>query len=197
MTDKERFIQILGSTKREGIDKVLENLERRGFFKAPASSVNHLNSEGGLLAHSLNTYDGAMIIREGILKTRPELEGRLPLDSVALATLLHDVCKTELYKKTTKMKKNNLGGWTQYSGWDADYSTFPVGHGEKSVIMLLLWGLSLTEDEMLAIRWHMGAWELPMHSFDAKSQLNAAKKQSPLCSLVQAADSVAAGLIEF
>ena len=36
-----------------------------------------------------------------------------------------------------------------------DYFDLPVGHGEKSVIMLLRWGLRMTDDEILAIRWHM------------------------------------------
>ncbi len=41
--------------------------------------------------------------------------------------------------------------WTDVSGYDVDYSNFPVGHGEKSVIVLLRSGLDLTDDEIIAI----------------------------------------------
>lgn len=39
---KEEFIELLRSTNREGMDKVIAKLEKMGFFTAPASSKNHL-----------------------------------------------------------------------------------------------------------------------------------------------------------
>ena len=78
-----------------------------------------------------------------------------------------------------------------------DYTAgLPLGHGEKSVIMLLSWGLSLKPEEMLAIRWHMSAWDLPTQSPEHRESLNAAKAKSPLVSLLQLADGFAAGLLE-
>ena len=81
----------------------------------------------------------------------------LPKDSVIISILLHDVCKADIYKKAIKRQKNAYGMWTDVSGYDVDYSNFPVGHGEKSVIVLLRSGLDLTDDEIIAIRWHMQA----------------------------------------
>ena len=42
----------------------------------------------------------------------------------------------------------------------------------------------------------MHAWELPFQSYEAKSNLNVAKERCPLLSLVQAADGLAANLLE-
>ena len=81
-------------------------------------------------------------------------------------------------------------------GYDVDCSGFPLGHGEKSVILLLKWGLRLTDEEMLAIRWHMHAWDLPFQSYDIKSNFNAAKEKCPLLAVIQAADGLAAHILE-
>lgn len=62
--------------------------------------------------------------------------------------------------------------------------------------MLLSWGLELTDAEMLAIRWHMSAWDMPMQSPEHKESFNAAKSKTPLVSLIQLADGVASGLME-
>lgn len=45
--NKEEFVKLLKSTGREGVDDVIEELERLGFFSAPASAGHHLNVEGG------------------------------------------------------------------------------------------------------------------------------------------------------
>ena len=195
--NKEDFIGILSETSRKGIDQVLAKLEELGFFVAPASSKYHLSCKGGLLEHSMNVYNAAMMIREQAVKTRPELEEQLPLDSVAICTLLHDVCKTDIYKEGILSTKNADGYWEKYLGFQVDYNAgLPLGHGEKSVIMLLSWGLELKPEEMLAIRWHMTAWDLPMQSPEHKESLNAAKAKTPLVSLVQLADGFSTGLME-
>ena len=55
MSTKDEFIELLRSTNREGVEDLLEGLEKIGFFTAPASATHHLNIEGGLVQHSLNT----------------------------------------------------------------------------------------------------------------------------------------------
>ena len=197
-TNKDRFITILSGIDREGMDKVLSKLEELGFFEAPASTKFHLSCKGGLMQHSLNVYDAALLLREQAIKRKPELETLLPEDSVAICSLLHDVCKTDIYKEVTLVRKiSSTVGWEKYPGYSVDYEAgLPLGHGEKSVIMLLSWGLQLTPEEMLAIRWHMTAWDLPMQSPEHKQCFNAAKAKSPLVSLTQLADGFAAGLLE-
>ena len=95
-----------------------------------------------------------------------------------------------------KKEKNRYGTWCEVPGYDVDYSNFPLGHGEKSVIILLRSGFELTDDEIMAIRWHMNAWDLPFQSYDIKSNFNKAKEICPLLSLVQAADCLASNLLE-
>lgn len=68
--------------------------------------------------------------------------------------------------------------------------------GEKSVIRLYQTGLKLTNDEALAIRWHMGAWDLNMDSYEAKCNFNKAKEICPLLSLLIAADGLASQMLE-
>ena len=194
---KEHFIKILEATNRTGIDGVIRQLEESGFFEAPASTRFHLSCKGGLLEHSMNVYQAALLLREQAIKARPELEEQIPMDSVAICTLLHDTCKADIYKEGILSRKNADGYWEKYLGYQVDYNAgLPLGHGEKSVILLLSWGLKLKPEEMLAIRWHMTAWDLPMQSPEHKESLNAAKAKTPLVSLVQLADSFATGLLE-
>ena len=196
MNNKEYFIEKLKATGRKNIDTVVKRLDELGFFQAPASTVFHLNTEGGLLQHSINVYREALAIREKQIEMCPETEKLLPLDSVTIAALLHDVCKAEIYKPALKNRKNEDGIWEKYTGYDVDYSAFPLGHGEKSVIRLLQWGLEMTDEEMCAIRWHMGAWDMPFQSNEAKNCNNAAKAKTPLVALICAADGLASFVLE-
>lgn len=59
--------------------------------------------------------------------------------------LLHDVCKTGYYRRERDGK---------YSVKDQ----LPMGHGEKSVYLVMKF-MDLTDEEALAIRWHMGAYD--------------------------------------
>ena len=51
--NKDKFIELLQSTGRKGVDTMIGVLEELGFFSAPASTRFHLAYEGGLLEHSL------------------------------------------------------------------------------------------------------------------------------------------------
>ena len=149
---KNEFCELLRTTGRKGIECVIEDLERLGFFEAPASTWFHLNYDGGLCEHSLNTCKVGMMLREEMIKISPESEPFLSKDSVIIATLLHDVCKADIYKKVVKRQKNANGIWEDVPGYDVDYSNFPMGHGEKSVIRLLLSGLNLTAKSIFSRR---------------------------------------------
>lgn len=193
---KEQFIKLLQATKRTGVESVVSYLEQAGFFLAPASVSRHLSHEGGLLEHSLNVWKMAQMLRTQTIGMRPELEKQLPEDSVTIAALLHDVCKANIYKTVQKWRKDENNRWESYDAYDTDYSRFPVGHGEKSVIMLLRLGLQLTNDEIIAIRWHMGAWNLPMQSYEDKQNISVAYDGCPLAAIIQAADALATHILE-
>lgn len=194
--NRSEFVELLYSTGREGMDEVIGQLEELGFFQAPASSKFHLNHEGGLLEHSLNVCKVGLILREQMLALKPDLEESLNKESVIIAALLHDICKADIYQKCIRKRKDRLGQWVDYETYELDYSDFPLGHGEKSVIVLLRMGLDLSDDEIMAIRWHMSAWDLPFQSPDLKANFDTAKRLCPLCSLIQAADGLASNLLE-
>ena len=196
MTKKEEFISILKATERDGIDYVIEDLEAWGFFEAPASKKNHQCYPGGLLEHSLNVYHAAMMLKQGLMSTRGDVMEKISDDSIAIATLLHDVCKSRIYRRVSRKVKNEIGMWETVEDYNIDYSDLPVGHGEKSVILLLSSGLLLNDDEICAIRWHMGAWDLPFQSSEMVGSINKARDLYPLVGLVQTSDTVAANLIE-
>lgn len=196
MDNKERFIELLRGTGREGVENTIIHLGELGFFEAPASSRFHLNQPGGLLWHSLNVCKVAMGVRDMMIDMDSSLVERLPVESVVIASLLHDTCKADIYRPATKVRKNKFGIWVPAPGYDVDHSNFPLGHGEKSVIVLLRAGLKLTDDEIMAIRWHMHAWDLPFQSPDIKGNMQKAREICPLTVLIQTADGLASAIIE-
>lgn len=179
--NRARFISLFLSTGRAGARKVTDRLDDLGFFTAPASTRFHLARQGGLAEHSLNVCGLALGMRGLLVSRDPSLD--IPEDSVVIASLLHDVCKTGLYARS--------GG-----RYTVDRSAFPAGHGEKSVILLLRWGLELTEAEMLAIRWHMGPWDFAPGCRESADNYNAALQSTPLVSVVHTADLLASAALE-
>lgn len=194
--NKARFCELLRSTGRENVEYVIEDLETYGFFEAPASARNHFNHPGGLVQHSLNVYDAAMMLREGIIKNRPDMEKRLPVDSVILASLLHDVCKANIYRLVSRKRKNEIGMWEEVEEYEVNYSQLPIGHGEKSVVMLLRMGLDLEDDEICAIRWHMGPWAVDTSSIEQDKSYRQSILNSPLLPLIHTADTIASQIFE-
>lgn len=194
--NRERFCQILRDTGVDNIDNVIAYLDELKFFEAPASARNHFNFPGGLALHSLNVYDMAMKLRESVVALRPDSAELLAPESIAIAALLHDVCKADIYRRTLRRQKNEIGVWEDIEGYEVDYSVLPVGHGEKSVIMLLRAGLDLEDDELMAIRWHMGPWDLPAQSIEMDKSYRKAQQKSPLVPLIHTADTLAAQIIE-
>ena len=193
---KEEFVELLRSTGRDGVEDLLEGLEEMGFFTAPASANHHLNTEGGLVQHSLNTCKAALMVWEGMKTLEPSLEREVGRDSVIIDSQLHDVCKSKIYFRAVKKRKNVLGQWEDSEGYKVSYKNFPMGHGEKSVILLLCNGLEMSDDEMLAIRWHMGAWGINMNSFEDQRSFDTSQKLYPLVSIIQVADKLAANIME-
>ena len=197
--DLETFKALLQSVEKfteEDVNYLMEDLEHWGFFRMPASCKKHNSYEGGLLKHSLNVCQIAQMLREQIIYLRPDLAPLLPIDSIIIASLLHDVCKSGIYQKVNRRQKDETGMWETCTTYNIDYSFLPVGHGEKSVIMLLRSGLDLSDEEIMAIRWHMGGWELPYQSHEMIASQKKACEITPLVTLIHTADAMAANLME-
>jgi len=194
MGNKDKFCDLLRKTERKGIEHVIEKLTELGFFEAPASTKFHGAYEGGLVEHSLNVYVQALYLVKVEKKIRPDID--IDDNSVAIAALLHDVCKSDIYIKEQKWRKDANNKWESYEAYGHDYKkTLPVGHGEKSVIRLLQWGLELTDDEIMAIRWHMGHFDLSDY-MEAKTSFNTSCDLSPLAAIISAADWLASRITE-
>ena len=117
-------------------------------------------------------------------------------DSVIIAALLHDICKSDIYVRSVKKRKNRLGQWEDSEGYKVSYKNFPMGHGEKSVVLALCSGIELSDAEMLAIRWHMGAWGINLNSFEDVRNYDTAHKLYPLVAIIHTADTLAAAIME-
>lgn len=154
MTDtvynKERFISLLKTTNRAGVDKIIAWLESTDFFEAPASTQYHENYTGGLCEHSLKVYDTLEILNE-------EFDIGIGYESRIIMSLLHDICKANVYfkeKKNVKIGQN----WTQVDYWKFDDNN-PIGHGHKSVIEIQKTGFILTDLEINSIIAHMNGYD--------------------------------------
>ena len=131
---------------RRGADRLLEWLMGSDFFTAPASTRFHAAYEGGLVEHSLNVYK--------VFMKKHFVEGEDDPESVAIATLLHDICKAGFYEVSYRNRKNEAGTWEKVPYYTVD-DRLPYGHGEKSVFLIERF-MRLKIDEAMAIRWHMG-----------------------------------------
>ena len=154
MTTKERFIEIYNQNiKREGADKLLDYLCRSDFFTAPASARYHSAYEGGLCEHSLNVYD-CLVSYMNRERVKDEYKVQASGESIAIAALLHDICKIGCYKTSMRNVKDENGKWQSVPYYEFQ-DPLPYGHGEKSVYIASGY-MRLTREEAFAIRYHMG-----------------------------------------
>ena len=156
MAAKEEFIEIYQTNiHREGGEELLDYLSNKSdFFTAPASARFHGSYPGGLCEHSVNVYH---CLADYLARPRcREVYGLEYTDeSIAIAALLHDVCKVGCYRQGTRNVKNETTGqWEKVPTFFFE-DKLPYGHGEKSVYIISGF-MKLTRPEAMAIRWHMG-----------------------------------------
>ena len=135
---------------------LIDYLTNNGFFKAPASTKYHGNYPGGLYDHSHKVFEHLMLmtIQLGFKWDRDE--------SPFIIGMFHDLCKIDQYIEIVDEPGKVLFGKNEPEGrvvhYEYNTGTVLTGHGVKS-IMILSTFLQLTEQEMLCIRYHMGAYE--------------------------------------
>jgi hypothetical protein len=191
MTNRERFISIYKEKiKRDGADRLLDYLCSEGsdFFTAPASTRLHGNYEGGLVEHTLNVYDCLCDIL-----SRPRIKEiygiEYSAESIAIAALLHDLCKVNFYKVSFRNAKNAEGRWESVPFYTIE-DNLPYGHGEKSVYIASGY-MRLTRDEAFAIRYHMG-----FSGNEDPGNVGKALEMFPLAFFLNCADTEAAYFVE-
>lgn len=151
MTAKEEFIQIYNEyITRRGAAELLEWIQKTDFFTAPASTKYHCACENGLVMHSVSVFR-TMVEKHFDQETDS-------MESFAICALLHDLCKAQFYKVSSRNVKNDETGQWEKVPFYAIEDTFPYGHGEKSVFLIERF-MRLRLDEAMAIRWHMGGFD--------------------------------------
>lgn len=182
--NKQKFIDLYkAKITRTGSEKLLDWLTNNtDFFEAPASTRFHSAHRGGLCEHSLNVYS--------VLSERCSDESE---EAVAIVALLHDLCKVNFYKLSSRNVKNpQTGVWEPVPYYTIE-DQFPFGHGEKSVYLIERF-MRLKTVEAVAIRWHMGGYD-----DNAKAggyTVSAAFSQYPLAVYMHIADVEATYLME-
>lgn len=146
---KEKIIELLRGTKRDGMEAMICDLDQKGFFESPASTRFHGSYAGGLAKHSLRVWEivnGFFATCEPDAVTAP---GQKPLgitpNNIKIASLLHDVCKIGAYIGTEKPYR-----------WNKDQ---PKGHATLSIEIIKKY-IELEPVEELIIRYHMGLFGL-------------------------------------
>ena len=191
MTKKEEFLSIYqNNILREGADKLLEYLDspQSDFFTAPASTRFHGSYEGGLLEHSVNVYH---CLKDYLSRERVKDMYQLSFseETIAIVSLLHDLCKVNCYTKGTRNVKDKNGVWQTVPTFE--YSDdLPYGHGEKSVYIISGF-MRLTREEAFAIRYHMG-----FSGNEPANNVGAAFEKYPLGFALSTADMEATYFLE-
>ena len=191
MSAREEFIEIYQRyIHREGSAALLDYLQNKSdFFTAPASAKFHGAYAGGLCDHSVNVYHCLADYLE-----RPRVQELYGLEydpeSVAIVSLLHDLCKIGCYKAGTRNVKNEATGqWEKVPTFFFE-DKLPYGHGEKSVYIISGF-MRLTREEAMAIRWHMG-----FSGTEDPRTVGQALQQFPLAFALATADMEASYFLE-
>ena len=182
---RERFLELYRQyIKRPGSEALLTWIENSDFFEAPASTRFHGDHAGGLCEHSVNVWEE--LVR--LLRAYPEI--KTTGETVAIISLLHDLCKVGCYKTELRNKKEN-GVWKSVPFYTFQEDFCYGGHGSKSVFLIQNC-MPLTEEEAVAINCHMGFADRSPGDYS----LGNAYGQFPLAWLLHVADESAAYIRE-
>ena len=157
---KQAIIDRLRATKRDGIETVIDYMSKHGFFAYHC--YHHHRYDGGLASHAWQTYQVALRLNAERCAQNAHAQ-TLDTDSIAIAALLHDVC--------------NCSGMRDIKG-----------HGRRSAKLLKELGFKLSQEEFLAVRFHMGLSKKKSHPLYEDA------KRCELSRLIHKADSISASL---
>lgn len=186
---KEKFLELVGNIKRDGINNLLKWLEDSDWYTAPASSKYHCDYAGGLLEHSINVYN--RLIRLYKMEYGDDSITDEILETLTIISLFHDLCKVNFYKVDSRNVKNENGVWEKVPYYSID-EKFSYGyHGAKSTFLAERF-IKLTLEEAVSISNHMGAFDRPNGDY----AIGQAFEQYPLSFLLHTADCLASFIDE-
>ena len=193
---RDKFLKIFDGSigEREGKEALREWLlsDDCDFFIAPASTKYHGNYDGGLCEHSIDVYVMAVrlesLYREDIRKqylvlNRPYDHDQF-MESLTIAALFHDLCKTNFYKTRISGRNNTT--------FAVDEQLPFGGHGSKSVYVLSKYLKDITDDEAIAINCHMGF----SRAGDSTVSIGESFRYSPLAWIIHVADEAATFMLD-
>ena len=153
----ELFLNMMNKSGKQLVsDEFMNWLTTNGFFTSPASTTHHGNYEGGLFDHSIAVTEQLVRFTDelGLKWTRPE--------SPWIIGVFHDLCKIDSYEMVVDEEGLQLFGSDDIKGRQVHFirnnDCILKGHGDKSIILLSQF-MTLTEEEIFCIRFHMGAYE--------------------------------------
>ena len=166
------------------LTRCFEWLRNTDFYTCPASTQYHDSFTGGLLKHSLNVCDSAV----NLLAAEP-FKSTVHIEDAVLVSLIHDWCKIGLYVPYKRnVKDEATGQWNAVDAFRyAENRTICLGHGVSSMYMASKF-FNLNMEESLAVRWHMGKWNVADSEINELQQAN---RMYPLVHLIQFADQLA------
>lgn len=186
---KERIIELLRKTERDGIEALISYMEDNGFFESPCSTSHHLAKPGGLAEHSLNVYD-MMLAISGLYP--------ISIDSIIICSLLHDLGKMGQFGKpgyipnmlkvrATKANPNPVPYQSEKKPFETNPDLLFVDHEVRSIAIASRF-IDLTEEEQQAILWHNGLYGPFRYEIQGK--------ESPLYMMLHFADMWASRVVE-
>lgn len=186
---KERIIELLRETERDGIEALISYMEDNGFFESPCSTSHHLAKSGGLSEHSLNVYD-MMLAISGLYP--------ISIDSIIICSLLHDLGKMGQFGKqgyipnmlkgrATKANPNPAPYQSEKKPFEANPDLLFVDHEVRSIAIASRF-IDLTEEEQQAILWHNGLYGPFRYEIQGK--------ETPLYMMLHFADMWASRVVE-
>jgi hypothetical protein len=152
---KKEVLEYLGKVKRKGIKNLVKDLDKLGYFDAPASTMHHLNFQGGLVIHSKNVLKTALSTWKAL--NMEETQG-ITEESVIIASLFHDLAKGS-YNGVHEYQPNFLKGGviSDKKPWVRSKERPKVEHSILGAIMVSKY-IDLTDDELCAIIYHDGGY---------------------------------------
>ena len=178
---KNRFYELLKSTKRTGIENLVIYMEAEEFDEAPCSGKHHLSKQGGLLEHSLNVYEATCKLAEA-------LEVNVSKESIIICALLHDLGKMGDYGKPNYVANIlKSGKRSDAEPYKTNKDLLYIPHEIRSIAIAERY-IDLTEEEEFAILYHNGMYG------DLRYALSG--KETPLYMLLHFADMWCSRVVE-
>lgn len=171
MENKKIIIEMLRSTNRPGIERLLEWMDANGFYDAPCSSKYHLAMPGGLAQHSLNVANIALSLINAFYVKSGKTFSNDVVDSVIIAALLHDLGKAGQFGKPAYKRfirhpemitPENFKDPTLFMkdtsiAYETNKELLYIPHEVRSIAIASKF-IDLTEQEQFAILYHNGLY---------------------------------------